>query len=34
MSARLQGKRAAAALGLVRLPGGGGNRIARLAPSQ
>ena len=33
MSAQLQGKRVAAALGLVRLPGDGDNRVARLFPS-
>ena len=34
MSAQLQGKRAATALGLMRQPGGGGNGVTRLAPSQ
>ena len=33
MSAQLQGKRVAAALGLVRLPGDGDNKVARLFPS-
>ena len=32
-SAQLQGKRVAAAIGLIRQPGGGDNRVARLAPS-